>query len=108
MHLRPVTKKEVRYIIFEMKSTSAGSDSVNLLLFKTAYPVISDAFTSLTNDCFKQGRFSDCMKITRKPLFSRVVIRMISIWLGAFPSILRSILVIHNTAIRLFLWSFKP
>jgi len=63
MHLRPVTQEEVCNIIFEMKSISAGSDSFNLLVLKTAYPVTSDAFTSLINDCLKQGRFPDCIKI---------------------------------------------
>ena len=53
MYLRPVTQDEIRKIIFEMKSSSAGSDSINLLVLKTTFPSISDIFTSLINACYR-------------------------------------------------------
>ena len=65
MYLRPVTHDEVRKIIFEMKSSSAGSDSINLLVLKAAFPSISHILTSLINACFKQGKFPNCLKIAR-------------------------------------------
>ena len=41
MYLRPVTHDEIRKTIFEMKSSSAGSDFINLLVLKTAFPSIN-------------------------------------------------------------------
>ena len=41
----------IRKIIFVMKSSSAGSDSINLLVLKAAFPSISHIFTSLINAC---------------------------------------------------------
>ena len=41
MYLRGVTRDEIRKIIFERKSTSDGSDYINLLVLKTAFPIIS-------------------------------------------------------------------
>ena len=70
MHLRPVTHDEICKIIFEMKSSSAGSDSINLLVLKIVFPSISHIFTSLINVCFKQGKFPNCLKIVRiTPVF---------------------------------------
>ena len=57
-------------IIFEMKSTLTGSDCINLLTLKTAFPIISKVFTSLINACLKQGKFPKCLKIARlTPVF---------------------------------------
>ena len=70
MYLRPVTRDEVRNIIFEMKSSSAGSDSINILVLKAAFPSISHILTSLINACFKHGKFPNCLKIARiTPMF---------------------------------------
>ena len=70
MYLRPVTRGEIRKIIFEMKSPSTGSDSINLLVLKTAFPSISHIFTSLINTCFKQEKLPNCLKIPRStPVF---------------------------------------
>ena len=65
-----ISHDELEKIIFGMKSTSAGSESLNLLMLKTAFPYIADVFTSLINVCLKQGRFPDCLKVARiTPIF---------------------------------------
>ena len=69
MYLRPVNH-EIRKIIFGMRSSSAGSDPINLFVLKTAFPSISHVFTSLVYACFKQGKFPNCLKIARiTPVF---------------------------------------
>ena len=71
MYLRPVIQDEIRKIIFERKSTSAGSDYINLLVLKTAFPIISKIFTSLINACLLQEKFPNCLKIARiTPVFT--------------------------------------
>ena len=53
-----------------MKSSSAGSDFINLLVLKAVFPSISHIITSLINACFKQGKFPNCLKIARiTPVF---------------------------------------
>ena len=71
MYLRPVTRDEIRKIIFEMKTVSStGSGSITLLVLKTAFPSISHIFTSLINTCFKQEKLPNCHKIPRStPVF---------------------------------------
>ena len=70
MYTKPFSRDEVEKIIFGMKSTSVGSDSLNLLVLKTAFPYVAGVFNSLINACLKQGRFLDCYKVSRiTPIF---------------------------------------
>ncbi|XP_065568927.1 uncharacterized protein LOC136032585 [Artemia franciscana] len=70
MYMRPFSRDEVEKIIFGMKNTSAGSDSLNLLVLKIAFPYVADILTSLINLCLKQGTFPDCLKIAKiTPVF---------------------------------------
>ena len=58
MYMRPFSRDEVEKIIFGMENTSAGSDSLNLLVLKISYPYIADILTSLINLCLKRAIFS--------------------------------------------------
>ena len=70
MYMKPFSRDEVEKIIFGMKNTSAGSDSLNLLVLKIAFPYVADILTSLINLCLKRGTFPDCLKIAKiTPVF---------------------------------------
>ena len=65
LHLKMITLDELRDIIYSMKNSSSGSDLVSLKILKYIFPCISGVLTSLINDCFRQGRFPDCLKNAR-------------------------------------------
>ena len=62
MCMKPFSRGEVETIIFGMKSTTASSDSLNLLVLNTAFPYVADVLTSLIS---VQGPFSDSLKVAR-------------------------------------------
>ena len=71
MYMRPFSRDEVEKIIFGMKNTSAGSDSLNLLVLKIAFLYVADILTSIINLCLKRGTFPDCLKIAKiTPVFT--------------------------------------
>ena len=62
--------KIVSIISFTGSDFSAGSDSLNLLVLKIAFPYVADILTSLINLCLKRGTFLDCLKIPKiTPVF---------------------------------------
>ena len=70
IYMRPFSLDKLEKIIVGMKNTSAGSDSLNLLVLKIAFPYVADILTSLINLCLKRGTFPDCLKIAKiTPVF---------------------------------------
>jgi len=68
--MRLFSRDEVEKIVFAMKNTSAGSDSLNLLVLKITFPYVADILTSLINLCLKRGTFPDCLKTAKiTPVF---------------------------------------
>ena len=56
---------QTRDTMYTMNNNSSGSDLISLKILKCIFPPISCILTSLINDCFRQGKFSDCLKYGR-------------------------------------------
>ncbi|XP_065557644.1 uncharacterized protein LOC136025545 [Artemia franciscana] len=70
MCMKLFSRDNVEKIIFWMKITLAGSDSLDLFVLKTAFPYIADVLNALINMCLKRGTFSDCLKVAMiTPIF---------------------------------------